>query len=122
MAETDIDLDSTPRTYSWRSCVVALTVILLIGLLPLFGCRLITQGVLQFGDEQGRFLNIFMLQEPDREGIGVQWTRSFDAEAQCTRTTVRYYMFVGEGENLNFCECTQQPVSRPLSDMCLLSE
>ena len=122
MAETDTDLDAAPRTYTWRSCMVALIVILLIGLIPLFACRLITQGVLQFGDEQGRFLNIFMLQEPDQEGVGVQWTRAFDDEAQCTRTTVRYYMFVGEGENFDFCECTEMPVSRPLPDMCILSE
>ena len=122
MAETEVELESVPRPYTWRSCVVALIVILLIGLIPLFACRLITQGVLQFGNEQERFLNIFMLQDPDQEGIGVQWTRAFDDEAQCTQTTVRYYMFVGEGENLDFCECTQEPVSRPLPDMCILSE
>lgn len=122
MAENEDNRPQTGQTHTWRSCVVALFFILLIGLLPLFACRLITQGALQFGNEQGRFLNIFMLQDPDQEGIGVQWTRAFDDEAQCTRTSVRYYMFVGEGENLDFCECTQEPPSRPLPEMCVLSE
>lgn len=112
------DIKTVPR----GSCFGAAVLLLLLALLPYFGCRLITQGVLQFGNETGNFLNIFLLQEPDKEGLGVQWTRSFDDEAICTRSTVRYFMFDGEAENLDFCECTNQPVSRPLPDMCSLSD
>ena len=121
MSNSEIEPDQDPRNITWRSCVGALIFLIILGLIPLFGCRLVTQGVLQFGDEEGRFLNIFMLQDPDQEGIGMQWSRAFDDEAVCTRTTVRYYMFVGEGENFDYCECTNEPVSRPLPDMCVLT-
>lgn len=121
MSNLEIETDQEPSNITWRSCVGALVFLIILGLIPFFGCRLVTQGVLQFGNEHGRFLNIFMLQEPDQEGIGMQWSRAFDEEAQCTRTKVRYYMFVGEGENSDFCECTHEPVSRPLPDMCVLA-
>lgn len=112
-----------PRNITWRSCVGAIIIMLILGLIPLFGCRLVTQGVLQFGNEDGRFLNIFMLQDPDQEGIGVQWTRTFehDNNATCTQTSVRYYMFAGEGENLDYCECTSASSPIPLPDMCVAS-
>ncbi|MFK7804079.1 MAG: hypothetical protein AB8G95_20770 [Anaerolineae bacterium] len=115
--------DQDPRNITWRSCAGALILLIILGLIPLFGCRLVTQGVLQFGDEDGRFLNVFMLQDPDQEGIGMQWTRTFehDDQAVCTRTTVRYYMFVGEGENLNYCECSNVSISESLPDMCVLT-
>ena len=102
--------------------VGAVLFLIVIGIIPIFACRLITNGVLQFGNEHRNFLNIFMLQEPEQEGIGVQWSRAFDDEAICTRTTVRYYMFEGEGENLDFCSCTNEPISRPLPSGCVLSE
>jgi len=121
MSDNQAEITPEARPYTWRSCLGVLVLLILIGLVPLFGCRLVTQRVLQFGNEDGRFLNIFMLDEPDQEGIGVQWTRSFDDEAVCTRTKVRYHMFVGEGENFDYCECLNEPVSRPLPDMCVLA-
>ncbi len=103
-------------------CLGGIIFLIIIGSLPIFACRLVTTGVLQLGNENGNFLNIFMLQEPDQEGIGVQWSRSFDDEAICTSNTVRYVMFEGEAENLNYCSCTNEPISRPLPSGCILSE
>ena len=116
------DQDQERKSVGRLGCVGAIIFLIVIGTLPIFACRLVTTGVLQFGNEQGNFLNIFMLQEPEQEGIGVQWSRSFDDEAICTSTSVRYFMFEGEGENLDYCSCTNDPVSRPLPDGCQLSE
>ncbi|MFT5193104.1 MAG: hypothetical protein ACI9EW_000911 [Cellvibrionaceae bacterium] len=121
MSNTEVETDQEPRNITWRSCVGAIIFLIIMGIIPIFACRLVTQGVLQFGNDQNRFLNIFMLQEPDQEGIGVQWTRAFDDEAMCTQSSVRYFMFVGEGENFDRCECSVEPISRPLPDMCILT-
>lgn len=121
MAET-IETGKESKRVGRLGCIGGIVFLIIIGIIPIFACRLVTTGVLQFGNEESNFLNLFMLQEPDQEGVGVQWTRSFDDEAVCTSTQVRYFMFSGEGENLDYCACTNQPVSRPLPAGCVLSE
>ena len=117
-----IDLEPESKPIRRGSCFGAILFLLVIGIIPIFTCRLITLGTVQLGSEDGNFLNIYMLQDPEQEGVGVQWTRSFDEEAVCTRTKVRFFMFAGEGENLDYCSCTFEPDSRPLPNSCVLSE
>ena len=121
MAET-IETNQEPKRVGRLGCIGAILFLIIIGVIPIFACRLITAGTLQFGSEDGNFLNLFMLQEPEQEGLGVQWTRSFDEEAVCTSTQVRYFMFTGTGENFDYCACTHQPDARPLPTGCVLSE
>ncbi len=121
MAES-IDTEQDEKRVGRFGCVGGILFLIIIGMIPIFGCRLVTTGVLQFGNEDGNFLNFFMLQEPEQEGIGIQWSRSFDDEAICTSNSVRYFMFAGEAENLDYCSCTNEPISRPLPSGCILSE
>lgn len=106
-SDQNIAADVEPRV-SYRSCITTIFIMLLIALLPIFACRLATAGQMSFGELPENYLNIFLLQEPGQEGIGVQRTRRIDIpgnETGCIRTSVRYYMVSGEGENLDSCSC-----------------
>ena len=120
--EDSMEIEGDEKRVGRLGCVGAVIFLIIIGIIPIFACRLITNGVLQIGNENGNFLNVFLLQEPEQEGVGIQWSRSFDDEAICTSTSVRYFMFEGEGENLDYCSCTHEPETRPLPTSCELSE
>jgi hypothetical protein len=72
---------------------------------PVFAFLLATQGEIQFGNEPRSHLRLFLLQEPDVGGIGVEWTRSFLRQPTCSQTTVTYVLWEGEGDNVSFCHC-----------------
>ena len=74
---------------------------------PVVAVLLATQNQLQIGEEQGRRVRLFLLQEPEQEGIGFEWARPAEreGEAQCLQTSISYLMWVGEGQNVTFCQC-----------------
>ncbi len=77
---------------------------LLVMLFPVFAFQLATKGELAWGEETGRQVRVFLLQDKNAEGIGVQSTRP-QPNSACFTTTVRYYMWVGEGQNSQYCQC-----------------
>lgn len=103
-AEAPIPPQQEP-TVSYRSCVGAVIVMLILAILPIFACRLLATGKIEFGELPNNYVNIFVLQEPGKEGLGFQWSRTVDDENQCIQTTARYFMFEGEGEDIDFCGC-----------------
>lgn len=76
---------------------------------PAFFCALVlNSGELVWGDDPDDQVRVFLMQERGQEGLGVQWTRplsSDSSEPLCTQTTVRYWMWAGEGENATMCTC-----------------
>ena len=70
---------------------------------PITAVLLASRGELQIGGEQ-RHLRLFMVQEEENQGVGVQWTRP-RLLSDCLKTNLSYFMWVGEGENATFCQC-----------------
>ena len=100
---------------------MTMIVLLLIATLPIFACRLASAGQMSFGELPENYLNIFLLQEVGQEGIGIQRTRRValpDSDATCIRTSVRYFMLSGEGENLDSCACDANAPAENLPNGC----
>jgi hypothetical protein len=78
-------------------------------LFPLTTVLLATQKQIELGSARGRQLRLFLLQEPDQEGVGLEWTRPVAASVQsgdrCRQTRVVYFMWAGEGDNVTYCRC-----------------
>lgn len=93
--------------------------------LPVVAFFVATQGQIEIGDSRSG-LRLFLLQDTNNQGLGLQWTRNYNnpeaagqSPGQCSRTTLRYFLWEGEasGQNADYCQCydpqTQQPL--PLS-------
>lgn len=76
---------------------------------PTFAFVLATRGEIQIGDPNRRNLRLFMLQEEENQGVGLQWTRRQATEENCWLTTVHYLLWQGENTNngydTRFCQC-----------------
>lgn len=89
-----------------RSIYTLITLVwLFIMLLPAFAFLLAARGQLQVGSSPQNQVRFFMLQQPDAEGIGVEWTRPIRQQDNCSRTSVRYLLWEGEGESVATCRC-----------------
>ena len=80
---------------------------------PVVAFLLATQDQIQIGDAQSG-IRLFMLQESDSQGLGLQWTRPYDNNSQesalsgeCTQTSLRYFLWEGDGQSQNsdYCQC-----------------
>ena len=90
-----------------RFSILFIVVLWLLAMsIPFFMFSLASNGELQVGEQPGNEVRVFLLQDRDAEGIGAEWSRprSFDS-LQCTQTSVRYYMWVGDPENVTYCQC-----------------
>jgi hypothetical protein len=91
-----------------RSIYTVITLLwLVVMLLPAFAFLLAARGELQVGSSRQNQVRFFMLQQPDADGVGIEWTRPIRQQNQtiCTRTSVRYLLWEGEGEPVNTCRC-----------------
>ena len=79
---------------------------LLVMAFPVFAVVLASRGEIQLGDDSANNSRIFLVQETDAEGIGIQTMRQKGTDPLCSETTVTYLMWEGEGENSRFCSCT----------------
>jgi len=73
--------------------------------LPLFAFVLAARQQITIGSDEYNHLRIFLLQEKDAEGIGIEFARPFSADPSCVQTSVRYFMWTGEPENVTYCQC-----------------
>ena len=83
---------------------VILLVWLVVMSLPLVAIVLASRGELDIGSER-RHVRLFMVQEDESQGVGIQWTRPRLFEPDCLKTNLNYVMWVGEGENATYCQC-----------------
>ena len=61
---------------------------------------------IKIGGEQ-TYLRIFLLQEKDAEGIGLEISQFFSKVPFCSQTDVRYFMWTGEPDNVKYCHCLE---------------
>jgi len=73
--------------------------------LPLFAFVIAARQQIQLGRGEHNHIRLFLMQEKDAEGVGFEWSRPFSTKPPCTQTTVRYFMWTGEPENVTFCQC-----------------
>lgn len=82
-----------------------ITIWLLVMAFPVVALVLATQNQLQLGSDPNRHLRIFLVQEDDAAGVGIEWARNYRGDADCTRTSVNYLVWEGEAESVSFCQC-----------------
>lgn len=78
---------------------------LLVMVLPIFAFTLASKGEMNWGQEGGRQVRLFLLQEKDLEGIGLQVSRPRADNPTCISTRVSYFMWQGTGQNIQYCSC-----------------
>ena len=64
-----------------------------------------TRGEIQLGRDAHNHLRLFLIQELEAEGVGVEWTRPTGGQPACSQSTVRYFLWEGDGENVSYCTC-----------------
>jgi hypothetical protein len=97
-------------------CAAAVLLWLAIMALPILAAVLAIRGQIELGDEEGRWLRVFMIQERAAEGVGVVWSRPLAAAPHCRYTAVRYLMWRGTGENVSFCVCNDPVTGEALGE------
>jgi len=73
---------------------------------PCMAFTLAMQQQIQIGASDDSHLRIFLLQEENNEGIGVEWERPYRFQSGCHLTTVSYLMWAGKADNAAYCQCT----------------
>ncbi len=85
---------------------------LVVILTPTLAFVLARNGQVQVGRTEGRHWRLFLLQEPDTEGVGLERGRPVappleaPPSVSCLRTTVNYWLWAGEGNGADYCQCT----------------
>ena len=109
----------------WPRRVLMLVFVLLwlaVMLFPTLAVVLARNGQLQMGDSDGRHWRLFLLQEPDFEGLGLERTRSVAPPlsapaAVCLQTSVAYWLWAGEGQDARYCQCTDPANGATIADV-----
>jgi hypothetical protein len=109
--------------------VLALVAWLLVMLTPTFAAFLARNGQVTLGDPAGPHTRLFLLQDPDAEGLGLERARRVRPPAEgfpgviCLRTTVSYWLWRGEGQPASYCQCLDEATGAPSeaqSPSCLI--
>ncbi|MFO7664156.1 MAG: hypothetical protein R6X18_16390 [Chloroflexota bacterium] len=96
-----------------RRVVIFILVLFWLGimLVPTFAFVLARNGQIQVGDSNHRHWRVFLLQEAQAEGLGLERARTVavpdnaPVTARCLKTTINYWMWSGSGEDVTFCRC-----------------
>ena len=72
---------------------------------PLVAAILAVRGEIQLGDDPRSHLRLFLVQERQAQGVGVEWTRPVSKRASCSQSSVSYLLWEGEAENVVYCQC-----------------
>lgn len=84
---------------------------LVVILAPTLAFVLARNGQVQIGESDGRHWRLFLIQEAEAEGIGLERGRVVPPPLEappgvdCLRTTVDYWMWTGEGAPVTYCQC-----------------
>lgn len=85
--------------------------------LPLIAGILAIRGEIRIGSQPQQQLRLSLLQEAELEGIVIQWTRPtrpLGEQQNCSKSSLIYLMWRGEGENTTFCRCFDPASGEPL--------
>jgi hypothetical protein len=86
-------------------CLLLLLIWLIVMSLPLLTVVVARQGQIQVGRPEGSRVRLFLLQERQVEGVGLELSLPVRQQPGCLRTMVVYFMWRGEGENVRFVTC-----------------
>ena len=95
--------------------VVVVVVWLAVMSFPFLAFSLARKGELHLGED----VRLFLVQEKDAEGVGVERKRPLPSSSSCFRTTITYIMWEGQNDNVVYCQCFDEhtgaslPVNRP---------
>lgn len=78
---------------------------LLAMLFPFVAFWVAAKGQLQIGQSERRHLRIFLVQDDDNNGLGMDWTHGRWGQNTCSQTTVLYWLWEGQGRNTSYCQC-----------------
>jgi hypothetical protein len=73
--------------------------------IPMIAFTLAARQQIQVGPAEGNHVRLFLIQERDAEGIGLETRRSAGHDANCMQASVRYLMWAGTPENVTYCQC-----------------
>lgn len=100
------------KVWSRRLLIVLFVVFwLILLLLPSLAFVLARNGQVQIGDTDGRYWRLFLLQDTDSEGVGLERAQAVSPPVGspqnivCRMTTVAYWMWSGEGPGVSYCQC-----------------
>lgn len=90
---------------------------LMIMVLPTVAFVLAMNGQIRLGGDGQRYWRLFMVQEAEAEGVGLERARPVDAppdappNTQCTKVSVNYWIWAaqsgaGEGPSAEYCQCS----------------
>lgn len=91
--------------------IVVIVFWLALILAPSLAFILARSGQVQIGASEGRHWRLFLVQQADAEGLGLERGRPVapppDApeSAACLQTTISYWMWAGEGPGTSYCQC-----------------
>lgn len=105
--------DGQEKRVSRWACLPVIIIWIVLFTLPIIGCRLINNGQVQWSVPGGSQVRLFLLQDSDLEGIGVQRTRTRGPGGSCLETSVNYFMWVGESDNSVMCQCAPETTDPP---------
>jgi hypothetical protein len=92
--------------------LVVFIVWLVVMALPFVAFTLATNEEMRLGDE--RYLRLFLVQEAEANGVGIEWRRGLFQPADCLRTSVAFLLWEGESEGLGYCQCFDPATNAPL--------
>lgn len=85
--------------------LVFLLVWLFLISLPTFAFIFAVRGQVELGRTEGLYLRVFLVQEKDTEGVGIEFARPVSSQPTCLQTSVRYFLWAGQPQNATFCQC-----------------
>lgn len=81
-------------------------------LTPTLAFVLARNGQVQLGRTEGRHWRLFLVQEANSEGLGLERGRPVPAPGDapdgvsCLMNSVSYWMWTGDGQSVSYCQCT----------------
>ena len=90
-----------------RRLLYLLIIVVWLGVMifPSVSFLLAMKGQLTLGSSPRNHLRLFMVQEDDTNGVGIEWTRPLLGQSDCAQTSITYLLWDGEGENTYYCQC-----------------
>ena len=70
---------------------------LLVMAFPIFAVVLASRGEIQLGADPANNSRVFLVQEAEAEGIGIQTVRQQAGDGGCSEISVTYLLWAGEG-------------------------
>jgi len=74
---------------------------------PLIAFILATRSEIELGDSSRSHVRIFMVQESDLQGVGLEMSRKVNTNPRCLKTDVAFLLWQGASanQNVSFCQC-----------------